>query len=71
MTRKAALLRSEAARSSQAPRYLSLTDFADSAGVPSWSLSRWLRSGHVWVPRPAVLLGAIERPGWQSAVVVD
>lgn len=66
MSRTVAELQARVAARSTAPRYLSITDFAIAVGESSQQLTKWLRSGRIWVPRPAVLLGETERPGWES-----
>ena len=66
---KAAELRKRVESASVAPRFLSITEFATRKGVTTQQLNRWMRTGSVWVPTPAVVLGEIERPGWEEEVV--
>lgn len=58
-------LRLTAERKSKAPRYLGVTEFAKTADVAPADLSDWRRTGTVWVPKPAVVLGTRRRPGWE------
>jgi hypothetical protein len=67
--RKATELRQRVESASDAPRYLSITEFAKRHDVTTQQLNRWMRTGSVWVPTPAVVLGEIERPGWEKEVV--
>lgn len=61
-------LQARVAARSDAPRYLSITDFAIAVGESSQQLTRWLNTGRIWVPTPAVLLGAGKRPGWEPEI---
>lgn len=69
MRRKAAALRDQVEAASEAPRYLSIGEFAVTADVTLRQLNRWRQSGSVWVPTPAVLLG--DRPGWEREIVTS
>lgn len=70
MTRRAvAELRAEIERTSTAPQFLTITAFAEAAGVSVQQFGRWMRSGAVWVPRPAVVLGENGRAGWELEAV--
>ncbi|WP_280421156.1 hypothetical protein [Nocardia carnea] len=70
MKRRVKRLREQCERKSKAPRYISLTCISKSTGIPARTLGRWLRHGPVWIPRPAVLLGANGRPGWEPEAVI-
>ncbi|GGL08459.1 hypothetical protein [Nocardia jinanensis] len=67
----AAEIRARIERDSTANRYVNTAHFAESAGVEPRQISRWLHTGTVWVPRPAVLLGRAAQPGWEPAAIVD
>ncbi|PXX59670.1 hypothetical protein DFR70_11152 [Nocardia tenerifensis] len=61
-----ALRRATVERRSKAPRYIGVTAFAEIANVPVATFGRWYNKGLVWIPSPAVCLGAQRRPGWST-----
>ncbi|WP_432919830.1 hypothetical protein [Nocardia sp. CA-290969] len=61
-------MRAFAEKRSDAPRFVGVTDFADITGERTQQLTRWRRTGRVWVPTPAILLGETERAGWEPEV---
>lgn len=59
--------RDKVERHSIAPRYIGVTAFAECARTDVATFSRWVIHGPIWIPNPAVSLGAQHRSGWTKA----
>lgn len=62
--RAMALRRAMIEHRSKAPRFVGVTAFAEIANVEVALFGKWHLHGPIWVPGPAVCLGAQRRSGW-------